>query len=205
MLTDARQLDDADRVELLADLRSQMEEFTTLVGDLDALARGNRDSSQMDTEPVALDAVVMAAVRRAQRRAGPITLHTTIDEPAYVTGTATMLERAVLNILDNAVKWSPPGATVDVALRGAEVTVTDSGPGISERDLPHVFDRFWRASASRSTPGSGLGLAIVRQVVDEHGGRVTIERGATAGTCVRLSLPTIDGASLAGTTRGADR
>ena len=84
MLTDARPLDAADRVELLADLRSQMEEFTTLVGDLDALARGDGDPSQMDAEPVALDAVVLAAVRRAQRRAGSITLHTTIDEPASV-------------------------------------------------------------------------------------------------------------------------
>ena len=166
---------------------------------------GDGDPSQMDAEPVALDAVVMAAVRRAQRRAGSVTLHTTIDEPASVTGTATMLERAVLNILDNAVKWSPPDATVDVALRGAEISVTDTGPGISEQDLPHVFDRFWRAPSSRSTPGSGLGLAIVRQIVDAHGGRVTIERGATAGTCVRLTLPTIEAAELAPTTRGADR
>ncbi|MGE0512164.1 MAG: sensor histidine kinase, partial [Acidimicrobiia bacterium] len=150
-------------------------------------------------------AVVTAAVRRAQRRAGPVNLVTTIDEPASVRGTAAMLERAVLNILDNAVKWSPPGATVAVTLQGAEITVTDAGPGIDEGDLPHVFDRFWRAPTSRSTPGSGLGLAIVRQVVDTHGGRVTVESGATGGTRVHVTLPPIEGVEPAGTTRGAIR
>ena len=80
------------------------------------------------------------------------------------------LERAVTNLLDNAAKWSPPDGTVTVRLADGVLTVDDEGPGISDEDLPHVFDRFYRAEESRSMPGSGLGLSIVRQVVERHAG-----------------------------------
>ena len=82
------------------------------------------------------------------------------------------------NLLDNAVKYSPPGEPVEIALRGEELTVRDHGPGISAEDLAHVFDRFYRGAEARGRPGSGLGLAIVRQVVRQHGGSVTAERAA---------------------------
>ena len=100
-----------------------------------------------------------------------------------------MIERAVMNVLDNAVKWSPPEGTVDVIISGTTVTVTDHGPGISADDASHVFDRFWRAPASRAMPGSGLGLSIVRQVVDDHHGQVTIAPNPGGGTRVQITLP----------------
>jgi two-component system sensor histidine kinase MprB len=106
-----------------------------------------------------------------------------------VRGSRARLARAVGNLLDNAVKWGPPGAPIEVAVRAGEVTVRDHGPGIAQDDLPHVFDRFYRATAARGTPGSGLGLAIVRQVADTHGGRVSAADAPGGGACLRLVLP----------------
>ena len=102
-----------------------------------------------------------------------------------VSGSRGRLARAVGNLLDNAVKWSPPGQPVEVAVAAGEVTVRDHGPGIAEEDLPHVFDRFYRAPAARGLPGSGLGLAIVKHVADAHGGSIVAEaaRRAAARGC----------------------
>jgi two-component system sensor histidine kinase MprB len=87
-----------------------------------------------------------------------------------VRGDRGRIERAVMNLLDNARKWSPPGAVVHVLVDDGEVVVRDAGPGIDEADRPYVFDRFYRSAESRRLPGSGLGLAIVRQVAEMHGG-----------------------------------
>ena len=92
------------------------------------------------------------------------------------------------NLLDNAAKWSPPNGEVEVVVRQGEVTVRDHGPGIDEDDLPHVFDRFYRARSARGMSGSGLGLAIVRQVAVAHGGTVIAERAEGGGTRITLSL-----------------
>jgi two-component system sensor histidine kinase MprB len=93
------------------------------------------------------------------------------------------------NLLDNAVKWSPPDGAVEIAVGAGEVTVRDHGPGIAEDDLPHVFDRFYRAPSARGLPGSGLGLAIVKHVADAHHGTVRAERAPGGGTLLRLRLP----------------
>jgi two-component system sensor histidine kinase MprB len=96
-----------------------------------------------------------------------------------MTGEPGSLERAVTNLLDNAVKWSPPGGVVTVRLESGVLYVADQGPGIAADDLPHVFERFYRSSESRTMPGSGLGLSIVRAVAERHGGRV--RAGAAPG------------------------
>jgi two-component system sensor histidine kinase MprB len=95
----------------------------------------------------------------------------------------------VSNLLDNAGKWSPEGALVEVAVADREVSVRDQGRGIAPEDVPFVFDRFWRAGSARGAPGSGLGLAIVRQVADQHGATVTVETPADGGTRMRLRFP----------------
>ena len=99
------------------------------------------------------------------------------------------LKAAVRNVLDNAAKFSPPGRPIEVRLRAGELTVRDHGTGIPPGDLPHVFDRFYRAASARGVPGSGLGLAIVRQVAAGHGGTVGAEIPADGGTLIRLHLP----------------
>jgi two-component system, OmpR family, sensor histidine kinase MprB len=105
-----------------------------------------------------------------------------------VLGDPSSIERACANILDNARKWSPPGGSIIVNVAAGALTVRDHGPGIDEVDLPHVFERFYRARAARSMPGSGLGLAIVEQVARTHDGTVTIDRATDGGTVVRLTL-----------------
>ena len=110
-------------------------------------------------------------------------------EETFVHGVRATIERAMSNLLDNAAKWSPAGAEVEVTLHDGELSVRDHGPGISADDLPYVFDRFYRAPSARGMPGSGLGLAIVRQVAEAHGGSVTVEAAEDGGTRVRLALP----------------
>jgi two-component system sensor histidine kinase MprB len=96
----------------------------------------------------------------------------------------------VSNLVDNALKWSPPDTAVRVAVTEGGVAVSDSGPGISDEDKPHVFDRFYRSTEARTTPGSGLGLAIVAKVVGQHGGTVYVEDAPGGGATVGFRLPT---------------
>jgi two-component system sensor histidine kinase MprB len=174
------------RAELLADVRAQMEELTSLIGDLVELARD--EPLPPVVEAVALHDVVDHAVARVRLRAPSVTF--AVDtEPWWVVGEANGLERAVTNLLDNAAKWSPAGGTVHLALRDGTLTVDDEGPGIAEADRPHVFDRFYRAAESRSMPGSGLGLSIVRQTAERHGGSVAAEAAPCGGARLVLRVP----------------
>lgn len=95
----------------------------------------------------------------------------------------------MVNLLDNAVKFSPPGGTVEVRLAGGELTVRDHGPGIPQDELPHVFERFWRSPSARSLPGSGLGLSIVARTAEQAGGAVRLRSADVGGTEAVLTLP----------------
>jgi two-component system sensor histidine kinase MprB len=173
------------RRKIVSELRTELEELTELVRDLVDLARGH--DTRGEPEEVRLDLLVADSVERARRYAPQVEFATEL-EPTTITAVPGRLERAVSNLLDNAVKWSPAGGTVDVTVRDGELVVRDRGPGIADKDLPHVFDRFYRAPEARGVPGSGLGLAIVRQVADEHGGTVTAETAADGGAVLRLRL-----------------
>ena len=178
----------ARREQLLRDLTEQLEEMSALVTDLVELAREN--AQQPEPEELRLDLLVADVIERAQRRAPQVTLEAELEE-STVNGVPTSLERAVGNLLDNAVKWSAPGGVIEVAVRGGEVTVRDHGRGIDEADLALVFDRFYRAPAARGMPGSGLGLAIVKQVAEQHGGSVSAEAPEGGGALLRLTLPVV--------------
>ncbi|AEV86079.1 histidine kinase [Actinoplanes sp. SE50] len=187
----AHRLPPEERAKLLADLDAQVQELATLTTELVELAR--EEATRETVEPVDLSEVVAAAVARVRIRAPGLTYDTDLA-PSTVDGRPGELERMVVNVLDNAAKWSPAGAVVRVRLAGAEpgwteLTVTDSGPGIAEEDLPHVFDRFYRATAARSMPGSGLGLAIVAQTASQHGGTVIAAPADGGGTVVTIRLP----------------
>jgi len=171
------------REELLDDVRAQIEELTTLIGDLVELARDEPLTHVV--EVVDLSEVLDRAVTRVRRRAPGIEFEVR-SAPWWVTGEPPSLERAVTNLLDNAAKWSPPGGVVRVDMHRGRLVVDDSGAGIAPGDLPHVFDRFYRSEESRSMPGSGLGLSIVRQVAERHAG--TVHAGAAPGGGGRLSL-----------------
>jgi two-component system sensor histidine kinase MprB len=179
-------LDPHLRAELLDDVGAQIEEMSTLVGDLVELARD--EPIRPVVEQVDLADVVDRAIARARRRGSTLTFE--VDtEPWWVTGESRSLERAVTNLLDNAVKWSPRGGTVRVRLNHGQLTVDDDGPGIAEEDRGQVFDRFYRSEESRSMPGSGLGLSIVRQVAERHSGAVRADEAPGGGTRMVLQLP----------------
>ena len=179
-------LDPSARTELLDDIRGQIEELTTLIGDLTELSR--EAPTTPIVERVELAELLEHAVARVRRRAPGLTFD--VDaEPWWLVGEPNSLERAVTNLLDNAAKWSPSGGTVTIRLSGGELTVDDEGPGIREEDREHVFERFWRAQESRTMPGSGLGLSIVAQVAERHAGTVEVDRSPTGGARLTLTLP----------------
>ncbi len=178
-----------DRDCILSDAVAQLEELTVLVGDLVELAREDHTRGKDQLVDVRLDDVVERAVERARLHAPEVHVRIRDNTPVVVHGSRALLERAVANILDNACKWSPPGGDVDVSLADGQLSVRDHGRGIDPEDLPHVFDRFYRAPTARAMPGSGLGLAIVRNAALAHDGTVTASPAPGGGTVVRLRLP----------------
>ncbi|MFI6833264.1 sensor histidine kinase [Kribbella sp. NPDC050241] len=186
-----------DRQQLLDDVRAQMDELTTLIGDLTELAR---DTPQVrNAELIELSNVVEDAVIKVRRRAPGLKWDVQLT-PFPVWGDERLLGRAVTNLLDNAAKYSlpedgtqrsdgQPSGLVTVRLLDGVLTVTDSGSGIAEADLPHVFERFYRSSEARSRPGSGLGLAIVKHAAEQHGGMIYARNVPGAGAQFTLWLP----------------
>lgn len=178
------------RTRLLNDLGAQVAELSTLAAELTDLARG--DVSDESTELLDFADVVVAAATRARSRMPDIEIALDVTS-LWVNGRPAGLQRAVLNLIDNAGKWSPADEPVQVRLYAedgaAVLEVDDAGPGIDDVDVPRVFDRFYRSAGARALPGSGLGLSIVQRVVDAHGGRVAVARSARGGALLRAELP----------------
>lgn len=182
-----RSLTENEHDEIMGDVRAQLEELTNLVGDLVELARD--EPVRRDPEPLDLAHVLDAAVSRARLRTSSEIDVEVVSESWMVLGEPQLLERGITNLLDNAVKWSPPGGTVRIVLTGGEISVSDEGPGIEPSDLPHIFDRFYRSQEARTLPGSGLGLSIAKRAAERHGGTVGVESIVGEGSTFTLSLP----------------
>jgi two-component system sensor histidine kinase MprB len=175
-----------DRGRLITDLDSETQELTALVNELVDLATDRR--SDEPDEAVDLGPLVERVADRARRRTGR-QIDVTVDD-SVVVGRPQALDRAVTNLVDNATKFSADaGGPIDISLRQGRVEVSDRGPGIATADLPHVFDRFYRALDARSRPGSGLGLAIVSDVVTAHGGSTFASARDGGGATVGFVLP----------------
>ncbi|QEU93440.1 sensor histidine kinase [Streptomyces kanamyceticus] len=177
-----------DRKALLASVTAQMTELAVLIGDLQELSRPDTGESGAKVQVVALHNLTRTAIERARLRGPELTITAELA-PWYVRVEPPALERAIVNVLDNAVKFSPPRGTVEVTLDRGKLTVRDHGPGIPDDELPHVFDRFWRSPSARSLPGSGLGLSIVARTVRQSGGEVTVAAAEGGGTVVTVQLP----------------
>ncbi|GAB2963823.1 sensor histidine kinase [Streptomyces heilongjiangensis] len=177
-----------DRKALLASVKAQMTELASLIGDLQELSRSDSGQNGGRLQIVDFQETVEAALRRARLRGPELTITSDL-RPWYVRSEPSALERAIVNILDNAVKFSPEGGTIEVALESGVLTVRDHGPGIPADELPHVFDRFWRSPSARALPGSGLGLSIVARTVQQAGGQVTLTRAEGGGTLATVRLP----------------
>ncbi len=178
-----------DRVPLLEDLIGESAELGTLIEDLLESARESDVAEPFCAIP--LDALVASELERWGRRHPGAVLVPSL-EPTVISGRERRLRRALANLLDNAIKWSPPGAPIEVAVKDATLTVRDHGLGFTTKDLPHVFDRFYRAPTARTVPGSGLGLSIVQKVAEEHGAAVRAENALDGGAVVTLSFSPLE-------------
>jgi two-component system, OmpR family, sensor histidine kinase MprB len=180
-------MDPAERKRLVEDVTEELGEMTELIADVVELARGPGQDA-IARQDVALDELTRDAIERAKRRARRISFQPDL-EPSLVHADPQRVGRAISNMLDNAVKWSPPDGRVQVVVEGGRVTVRDHGPGFTDGDLDRAFDRFWRADEARGKPGSGLGLAIVQRVAEEHGGSARAANAPDGGAVVSLELP----------------
>ncbi|WP_434818415.1 sensor histidine kinase [Corynebacterium macclintockiae] len=199
-------ISDEDRKDLERDVIAQIEEMSSLIGDLVDLAREDSNPEVMST--VEISELISQGIERVQRRRPDVTFTTHLID-WQLRGDSFALSRALLNLLDNAAKWSPEGGVVrvwmqpiagegsDAAASGAEdfneseveIRVADSGPGIPKEDREKVFDRFYRSIKARAMPGSGLGLAIVKQVIERHHGVIVADESDDGGALMRVVLP----------------
>ncbi len=179
-----------EREVLINDVVTQMDELTSLVGDLTELARGEQPS--IVSQPIRLDLIVLDAVDAATThgRSRNVTFEAQLSL-CWVAGSSSRVKRAVDNLLDNALTWSPDGGVVEVSCSDGSVFVRDHGPGVDESDVDFIFDRFYRAPGARGRPGSGLGLAIVAQVARDEGGSVEVYHAPGGGALFRFSLPQV--------------
>jgi two-component system, OmpR family, sensor histidine kinase MprB len=180
-----------EREQLLDDLDSETKELTALVNELVELAIDRRDDEP--AQECDLGSLSEQAAARVRRRTGREI--TVVSDGSMVSCRPAAIDRAVLNLIDNAAKFSAAGSdaggVIEVEVAGGRVAVSDRGPGVPAEDLAHIFDRFYRSVASRSLPGSGLGLAIVRDIVESHGGTVFAEARPGGGLTVGFTLPTL--------------
>jgi two-component system sensor histidine kinase MprB len=183
-IEDLDRLPEHERAALRADILLEIDELTALVGDVVELARGSKPARVLDD--VRVDRIVSSLVERAEARSGVDVTFVVDAEPTLVRGEPDRINRAISNLLDNAIKWSPPGGVIALGLHGGTLTVRDHGPGFAPADLPHVFERFYRADEARGMPGSGLGLAIVRQAAEAHGGWVEAANAPGGGALMSV-------------------
>ena len=190
LLEDGAGLADPQAPALVRAAREQAGELDQLITDLLDLARYHESAPHRET--VRLDLLTGQAVHRLGQR-GP---HAVIEaelSPCLVYVDPAAVDHAVGNLIDNAIKWSPPGAAVRVVVEDGRVVVSDRGPGIADEDLPHIFERFYRAPDARGMPGAGLGLAIVGSVAQANEGTVEVRTGP-AGSAFTLAFPPLENA-----------
>jgi two-component system, OmpR family, sensor kinase len=176
-------------------IQEEMERMSRLLGDLLLLARADTGGLPLRFEPVELDNVLFDVYRQISRIDKSVTVELAEVDQVIVRGDEDRLKQVILNLVDNSIKYTPSGGSVQLRLRKEDgraiLSVTDTGVGIPAEDLPHIFDRFYRVDKSRNREqgGSGLGLAIVKWVVQAHGGRIQVESSVGAGTTFTVNLP----------------
>ena len=179
-------LSDEDRAAILKDIKAEVDELAALSQELSALATDQRTTESIQLINLA-DVVTEVAERAMRRTQVPITIHTTPD--TLVSARSSQLERAISNLIDNAVKFNNDNSTIEVHVGARRVEVRDHGPGIPDTDKPHIFERFYRATSTRSMPGSGLGLAIVAQFAEDHSATAYVLDNIGGGAIVGIQFP----------------
>jgi heavy metal sensor kinase len=187
-----------EAMTVLREIRGETERLSQLISDLLALARGDEGQAHFEREPVQFDLLVATVVATAEPLATERGVHLEVEvrDPVTLVGDEARLMQVVMNLLDNAIRYSNPGGRVTVTVEKvastARLVVRDTGIGIAPEHLPHIFERFYRADPARSRlggSGSGLGLAIVAWLVHAHGGSIEVESQVGAGSCFTFVLP----------------
>jgi signal transduction histidine kinase len=194
LLERRRELSPVERQEAVSEAAREARRLSLLVAELLAIARADAGVA-LHREPVEVDRVLLETVGEARHLEGGQRLEVGVLEPSVVIGDPDRLKQLLLVLMDNALKYTPPSGRVIVSLRRdgdkVQLAVEDTGVGISPDDLPHVFDRFYRADPARSRDpgGTGLGLPIARWIARQHGGDVTLASMTGRGTTATVDLP----------------
>ena len=189
-----RRMGEADP-ESMSVIQDEIERMTRLVGDLLLLARADSGGLPIKREPVELDNLLFEVYRQVNILHPTINLEITVVDQVCVLGDSDRLKQLVINLVDNAIKYTPDQGTVSLSLSKdtawARLEIADTGIGIPPEDLPHIFDRFYRVdkARSRSMGGSGLGLAIAKWIAQAHGGGIKVISGIGQGTTFTITLP----------------
>jgi signal transduction histidine kinase len=196
-------VDEADLGEIprfnIESILNAGQQMAKMMEDLVDLARLRGGQLKLDREPIDLDVFLRSLLDRSRvaLEVGRIAVEMPADLPP-VWGDPHALERIFVNLLSNALKYSPPGMPVEIRAQrqnGSVVcAVTDHGPGIAPAELPHIFDRFYRARIASHKPGGlGLGLSITKSLLEAHGGGIRVETAPGEGSTFFFSLPAVDG------------
>jgi two-component system, OmpR family, sensor kinase len=187
--------------ESLANVEGEVDRLTRLVGDLLLLAQAESGRLPMDMRPVELDTILLEVFQQMRTLAGEkVQLHISEIDQVQVTGDRDRLKQVLVNLVGNAIQYTPPGGSVTLSLQQsngqARLIVSDTGPGIPAQDLPHIFERFYRGERSRKrttgtqSSGFGLGLSIAYWIVRNHGGSIEVNSREGQGTIFCIWLPT---------------
>ena len=182
----------ADVQDSLADIASETQRMSRLVTELLQLARADAGHA-FPREMIRLDELLRAVHRQTQLHKPETQVELAVAAPATVIGSADALQELFLILVDNALKYTPAGGQVRISLARAGgafvVRVSDTGVGIDPEDLPHIFERFYRATKVRQEGGTGLGLAIAQWIAESHGGRITVQSTPGQGSTFAIWLP----------------
>ena len=201
LLRRASDLPAAERDDMLEEMHSEAERMHRLISDLLFLSQADSGRS-INRAPVELDTLLLEAYRLARRRAGgKLAIHLSHEDQAVVMGDADRLRQVLDNLINNAIRYTPAGGNIDLSLHcsgdEARLTIADTGQGIAAEDLPHIFDRFYRAdkARTRAAGGTGLGLSIVKWIIDVHNGHIEVKSTPGEGSVFSIYLPVVDSCS----------
>jgi two-component system sensor histidine kinase KdpD len=194
LLEGATTLDPATRVELAQTVYDEAERLNRLVGNLLDMTKLESGAVQVRKEWQPLEEVVGATLTRLDNRLRdhPIIVSLPLDGSSAPLD-SVLIEQVLINLLENAIKYTPAGSPIEISATGARdmvtVTIADRGPGIPPGDEQRIFDKFYRARAGDGSGGVGLGLTICRGIVEAHGGRIWVENRAGGGAAFHFTLP----------------
>jgi signal transduction histidine kinase len=195
----------------LDDILAEIERMTRLVNDLLLLARADVGSVRIMREPVEFETVFLDVYRQVAKLEQPVKIYLDEVDQVLVLGDRDRLKQLILNLVDNALKYTPPNGEVHLGLSksadSVHFYVRDSGMGIAQEELGHIFDRFYRVDKARSRAqgGTGLGLSIAKSIVEAHQGEIRVESELGQGTTFYVTLPLMRETGLNGRPAGSPR